>query len=230
MSPPGHHQDETRESWYGVEDPKQRKQIQDRLAQRARRKRLAETRTSPEKSLVVRPKHTKRLLQPLKTTEHDFESQHSTSSSLASSSTSTQELGILIVPCHAPPLPQDHKFLIDPKWAVLLALRENGHRIGLYCWGVKVITSRHQSATVPISLRPTPLQLTTPHFDWIDKLPFPRMRDNLILLAGTIDLKQLYEDFFTKLSFQIKEDAPTWDPTAWKIDSDFSAKWGYLFY
>lgn len=29
--------EETRESWYGVQDPKKRKQIQDRLAQRARR-------------------------------------------------------------------------------------------------------------------------------------------------------------------------------------------------
>ncbi|KIV80700.1 hypothetical protein PV11_08184 [Exophiala sideris] len=230
MSPPRPAQEETRESWYGVEDPRQRKQIQDRLAQRARRRRLAEAHTNHEQSLVVRPKYTKRLLQPAGTTEQESIKHPHTSSSISSSSSSTQILRTADLPRGYPPSPLDHKLLIDPKWGVLLALRENGHLMGLYCWGVKVITSRHQSPTVPKSLHPTPLQLTTPHFDWIDKWPFPRMRDNMILLAETIDLKQLYEDLFTRISFQMKEGVPTWDPSAWKIDSDFSARWGYLFY
>lgn len=191
-------------------------------------RKLAEARTNPDHSLVVRPKHpTKRLLQPA----WPIEQESANTSSVGSSTNPTNNLGTAVIPCHAPPdSPRDHRFLINPQWDVLLALRENGHQLGLYCWGVKVITSRHQSVTVPEILRPTPLQLTTPHFDWIDKWPFPRMRDNMILLAGTIDLEELYKDLFTRDSFRIEEGAPTWDPTAWKIDADFDARWGYLFY
>ena len=69
-----------------------------------------------------------------------------------------------------------------------------------------------------------------PHPIWIDRLPFPRMRDNVILLASAIDLYAFYVDLFTKESFQIEEGMAPHDPAAYRFDPEFRAKWGYLFY
>ncbi|KAH8659940.1 hypothetical protein BX600DRAFT_52396 [Xylariales sp. PMI_506] len=44
----------------------------------------------------------------------------------------------------------------------------------------RAITIPNTSGTLPASLQPTRLQSTVLHSTWIDLLPFPRMRDNLI--------------------------------------------------
>ncbi|OAL20160.1 hypothetical protein AYO22_09132 [Fonsecaea multimorphosa] len=83
---------------------------------------------------------------------------------------------------------------------------------------------------IPESLRPTALQLTTNHPSWIDRFPFPKMRDNLITLMSIIDEEEFIADLFCLTSFTLDPGAAPWDPKAWKIGKEFSAKWGYLFY
>ncbi|OAP60783.1 hypothetical protein AYL99_05785 [Fonsecaea erecta] len=83
---------------------------------------------------------------------------------------------------------------------------------------------------IPVSLRPTALQLTVNHPSWIDRFPFPKMRDNMITLMSIIDEEEFVADLFTLTSFTLESGAPSWDPRAWKIGKEFSAKWGYLFY
>ena len=100
--------------------------------------------------------------------------------------------------------------------------------IGYLCVGL--VRSWRQPLDLPETLHPTPLQLTTPHPIWIDRLPFSRMRDNVILLADTIDLEEFYVDLFIKESFQVEEGMAPHDPAAYRIYPEFKAKWGYLFY
>ena len=112
-----------------------------------------------------------------------------------------------------------------------MALHCNGLILGLCCSGVKIITSRAQPFTsnVPAILHPSPLQCAVSHFEWIDRFPFPRMRDNMILLAGLVDLAEFFSDFFTIKSFTLIEEGRSWDPSAWLIAPEFRAKWGFLF-
>lgn len=49
-------------------------------------------------------------------------------------------------------------------------------------------------ASLPPSLRPTPLQRTVPHHPWLDLLPVPRMRDNLLLAGDSFDDTRLCHD------------------------------------
>src|ERR1700742_286296 len=83
---------------------------------------------------------------------------------------------------------------------------------------------------IPESLRPTELQLTVVHPRWIDRFPFPKMRDNMITLMGIINEEEFLADLFCFTSFTLDAGAASWDPKAWRIGKEFSAKWGYLFY
>ena len=111
-----------------------------------------------------------------------------------------------------------------------MALWLNGALLGLTCNRSNFVKSSPQPASVPQILHPTQSQLTIPHHDWIDRFPFPKWRDNLILLSYVIDSGELFKDFFTMRSFTLKEGALAWDPQAWEMSPDFQEKWGYLFY
>jgi hypothetical protein len=110
------------------------------------------------------------------------------------------------------------------------ALYQNGALMGLLCSVSTLAKSTPVGPEVPESLHPTQLQLTTPHPPWIDRFPFPQMRDNMIQLLSIIDEEEFLADLFCLTSFAIEPGAPSWDPCAWKIGEEFSAKWSYLFY
>ncbi|KAL6915938.1 hypothetical protein ACHAP8_005347 [Fusarium lateritium] len=50
------------------------------------------------------------------------------------------------------------------------------------------------SSNIPSSLVPTTLQLTQHHFPWINIIPFARVRDNLIRREGRFDSWELWQD------------------------------------
>lgn len=110
------------------------------------------------------------------------------------------------------------------------ALFKNGAMMGISCGLVVPRKSIPVGTDVPESLRPTALQLTTIHPPWIDRFPFPKMRDNMITLMGIINEEEFLADLFCLTSFTLDPGAASWDPAAWKIGKEFSAKWGYLFY
>ena len=90
--------------------------------------------------------------------------------------------------------------------------------------------------TIPPDLQSTPLQQSTPHPYWIDIIPFPAMRDNLILLAGEYDSYDLRCDLGECLyagfddaerrGFLVWQDP--WRIDGWEISEGFVRKWGYL--
>ena len=130
----------------------------------------------------------------------------------------------------SPRVPCVQRLPPDSKMRVIVALEVNRSMLGMSCSGTTMVKSPPQPISVPQILHPTQLQLTTPHYNWIDPLPFPRMRDNVIFLSKVCDVDELFRDFFATRSFSVKEGALAWDPQAWQISPEFEAKWGYLFY
>ena len=110
------------------------------------------------------------------------------------------------------------------------ALYVNGQILGLSCNVVSPVKSSPVSSDVPLPLQPTPTQLLIVHFTWIDRFPFPKMRDNIINLSFIIDEEEFSRDIFTMPCFSITPGAAPWDPRAWKIEKPFADKWGFLFY
>ncbi|KAH8889168.1 hypothetical protein GQ53DRAFT_723354 [Thozetella sp. PMI_491] len=93
------------------------------------------------------------------------------------------------------------------------------------------------STVYPDSLRPTPCQLSTPHHPWIDLLPFPRLRDNILYainLSNPLDEDALCLDMvdISDLSYDARYSivvwGSPWDPNSWEVTPDFARKWGVL--
>ena len=126
----------------------------------------------------------------------------------------------------------DHHFLCWPAWPIYSALVKHGLMQGTGCTDcIEDDKSPAGYLSLPEPLRPTPLQLAMPHLRWIDRFPFRRLRDNMILLTGLIDLNEFVRDLFGMSSLMLRPNSqwPTWEPESWIIGPEFSTKWGYLF-
>ncbi|KAL4994516.1 hypothetical protein BDV10DRAFT_188958 [Aspergillus recurvatus] len=103
------------------------------------------------------------------------------------------------------------------------------------------------SALFPASLQPTPIQLTVPHHPWLDLLPIPQMRDNLILAEAGIGEGHGYDDVqlcrdmcgYGTLSPPADRSAGNgetgiiiwrdpWDPEGWEVTESFLRRWGWV--
>lgn len=65
--------------------------------------------------------------------------------------------------------------------------------------GVAVVRLTHLS--IPACLRPTQLQMNSPHPTWMDMFPFPEMRDHLIQWQDMFSHKSFLWDIFGDLPF-----------------------------
>jgi hypothetical protein len=92
---------------------------------------------------------------------------------------------------------------------------------------------RDSDSSLPLSLRATDIQCTIPHHPWLDLLPFPQMRDNLISAGESFDETQLcldmkgygYSD--TDHTGLIVWRDP-WDPEGWEVTESFARHWGWV--
>ncbi|KAL4811994.1 hypothetical protein BDW67DRAFT_179138 [Aspergillus spinulosporus] len=103
------------------------------------------------------------------------------------------------------------------------------------------------SALFPASLQPTSIQLTIPHHPWLDLLPFPQMRDNLILAGAGVgegrgyDDVQLCRDMCGYGTLSLPADRTVgigetgiiiwrdpWDPDGWEVTETFLRRWRWV--
>ena len=111
----------------------------------------------------------------------------------------------------------------------LSALFDNGDMLGIACGTSFPCKSKPQGPHVPASLQPTLLQLSTVHWQWIDRLPFPEARDEMIIQSGNFEEEAFLKDIFNMQTFELSPGAKPWDPSAYSIAPEFQRKWGWLF-
>ena len=90
----------------------------------------------------------------------------------------------------------------------------------------------------PETLRPTALQRRFEHHPWIDMLPFPRFRDNVLLAmeGGFLDDDDLCFDIAeTDTPLNDVRGRPAlivwgeaWDSAGWEVNAAFVRRWGWL--
>ncbi|CAG9942766.1 unnamed protein product [Clonostachys rosea f. rosea IK726] len=90
----------------------------------------------------------------------------------------------------------------------------------------------------PAALAPTPTQYRVLHHPWIDLIPFPALRDNLLealdagfmddddLCFDLVDMGGVETDIVTRPAMIVWGAA--WDPEGWEVNAAFLQKWGFL--
>lgn len=95
---------------------------------------------------------------------------------------------------------------------------------------------RGDSALLPPSLQPTTIQRTIPHHPWLDLIPIPNMRDNLIRAVASLDDVQLCHDMCGIGSTRVVNGKRAtgvlvwkdpWDPSGWEITEMFFRHWAW---
>ncbi|RAH58400.1 hypothetical protein BO85DRAFT_468117 [Aspergillus piperis CBS 112811] len=209
------------DDWTGVSDRIHRRRLQNRLNQRAYRKKHKATMGGSSSSTSTT--QTQTLISHPSTTIHHHH--HPTSSHSTPEEEEEDNHHCPLAPSNIN-IPHIHKTLTTlaiqsyltnrPRLEHLLSLsRLNVHRAindNIRLLGMAPAHLRPDDAlsifnipspfpnidlsTLPESLRPTPLQRLIPHHPWLDFFPFPEMRDRLIVAAatGSLDEDELCRD------------------------------------
>ncbi|ORX34735.1 hypothetical protein BD324DRAFT_652993 [Kockovaella imperatae] len=99
---------------------------------------------------------------------------------------------------------------------------------------------------LPPSLRPTISQVLFPHHPCLDLIPFPKLRDNVLMVAAAMPHKpvqwslklDLYQNGGLQLASMIEKEAPLvspggtvwpWEASSWHVEPWFKSKWLLAF-
>ncbi|KAF2030691.1 hypothetical protein EK21DRAFT_100352 [Setomelanomma holmii] len=83
----------------------------------------------------------------------------------------------------------------------------------------------HALHTLPLTLCPTQLQCTVPHPHWVDIIPHPQMRDNIINAIGGFDAEVLWLETVGRLFLGFGEEASA--EAKGPFVKSFVGKWGW---
>lgn len=124
------------------------------------------------------------------------------------------------------------------KFNIFRALMTNDQTLGfdkqwLQCVAISPFYHSDQTKSSaqngPINLRPTSLQLTVEHHPWIDLIPDPTMRNNILRFGDNFDDEPLCHDIVDNRHGKQSESLIVWgDPSSvesWEIGEDFYKKW-----
>jgi hypothetical protein len=124
------------------------------------------------------------------------------------------------------PMIDNHLFTI-PGFSLCAALHNNARLQGISCLLPTARTSPPATLDLPLTLHPTPLQMTRIHLPYIDCFPIPKLRDKLIIWNGLVDEEDFCADFLGTNSFVVSG-MQSWDPAGWVVDRTFKEKWRFL--
>jgi hypothetical protein len=140
------------------------------------------------------------------------------------------------------PLSPDHYLITLIQYNVFRAILTNFSLCSLLstvpntCTNTFLIPLIPTPSSPPPTFFPTPLQLSQPHSVWIDSIPCPRLRDNLIREQGKYDEDELCEDVCGGL-YEGYDDCEArgllvwsspWEVGSWEISVGFAERWGWL--
>ncbi|KAJ2994515.1 hypothetical protein NUW58_g1534 [Xylaria curta] len=141
------------------------------------------------------------------------------------------------------PLSPDHRLLVLIQLNVFRGMLSNMamlrllDRLPIEC-GMVLYAKDFPSPpeVLPPSLQETWLQQTTPHDMWVDTVPCPRLRDNILSYVNLISEDDFCEDVMGGL-FEGFNDieingllvwGEPWSETGWEVTPGFAKKWGFL--
>jgi hypothetical protein len=121
----------------------------------------------------------------------------------------------------------DQAFLNMASFTIFSAMMSHGRLLGLSCLYPAPRQSPPPTLDIPLPLHPVPLQREVPHHPYIDCLPQPKLRHNLILFNGLFDDEAFCFDLISSFYFVVGNES--WDPKGWVITEEFKQKWAFFF-
>ncbi|KIW01484.1 uncharacterized protein PV09_07237 [Verruconis gallopava] len=218
---PLHDARDPEEDWTGVKDPVKRRKLQNRLHQRAWRRRKAEER---RQSRVTKAASEASIAEEEKAAQERAMIQHRRQS--------RDEL-------HLTPMSMLASVI---KFNVYLAFQSNSDALGFgETWEEIDAVSpfftspaddpRLAPENYPSPLRPTQLQRTVKHHAWIDLLPAPAMRDSILRRGADFDDEPLRFDILDDTEdgrYGLLVWGQSWEPACWEVSEGFARKWFWV--
>ncbi|CAG7987462.1 unnamed protein product [Penicillium nalgiovense] len=234
------------DDWSGLSDPTERRRRQNRINQRAyrKRKRLSSTKDVHPKSLVPPPRSTSTVQSQDRSPQDNPEVNFCRNPDLLQDFLGRFAKSAYESYARGDPT-ADHLMTLT-KVNVFRAFAQNLRLIGwseywmdddaisLFNTALPQKPPRpDDNSLIPANLQPTRIQKSIRHHPWLDFFPFPKMRDNLIEAGDGWDDEQLCHDIMgfwgeSTMDAGMLVWGEPWNVRNWEVTESFLKKWQWV--